>query len=84
MKVCGLTPATLWPKACWRSLRLEVSMLRQRAGAADVDAGCMGFLVEIFAAGFGKGEIVADERALVVGEGVVEGVCRCRCCCGLL
>lgn len=46
MNVCGLTPAPLWPKACWRSLRLEVTVLRQRAGPDDVDAGGMEFLVD--------------------------------------
>lgn len=40
--------------------------------------------MDVLAAGIGKGETVADELALVIGEGVVEGVCRFHCRCELL
>ena len=76
------------PNACYFAAQstLQVfdmrSVLRQGAGGDDIDFRRFESLVNVLVAGLGEGETVADERTLLVGEGMLENFFsfRCHCC----
>lgn len=52
--------------------------LRHGTGADDIDSRRVELLVNVLSAGFEEGQIITDERALIVGEGVKERLCWCH------